>query len=160
MRHSASDLILLKIKTSPTIIHQYWQPFNKESANYLISKLLKNSISWEYLPISFQNNFQLEYEIHISSRTTLGPRQDGRHFPDNIFKCAFLNENVWISIKNSRKCVPKGAIDNISLLVQKMAWCRPYIYIYIYIYIYASIGLNELTGFKQHRPPEADAICN
>ena len=25
---------------------------------------------------------------------TLRPRQDGRHFPDNIFKCIFLNENV------------------------------------------------------------------
>ena len=25
---------------------------------------------------------------------TLRPRQDGRHFPDDIFKCIFLNENV------------------------------------------------------------------
>ena len=25
---------------------------------------------------------------------TLRPRQDGRHFPDDIFKCVFLNENV------------------------------------------------------------------
>ena len=24
----------------------------------------------------------------------LRPRQDGRHFPDDIFKCIFLNENV------------------------------------------------------------------
>ena len=24
---------------------------------------------------------------------TLSPRQDGRHFPDDIFKCIFLNEN-------------------------------------------------------------------
>ena len=26
--------------------------------------------------------------------TTLRPRQDGRHFPDDISKCIFLNENV------------------------------------------------------------------
>ena len=25
---------------------------------------------------------------------TLRPRQNGRHFPDNIFNCIFLNENV------------------------------------------------------------------
>ena len=41
---------------------------------------------------------------------------------DNI--CIFLNENVWISIKNSLKFVPKGPIDNIPALVQIMAWRR------------------------------------
>ena len=29
---------------------------------------------------------------------TLRPRQNGRHFRDNIFKCIFLNQNVWILI--------------------------------------------------------------
>ena len=28
--------------------------------------------------------------------TTLRPRQNGRHFADDIFKCIFSNENVWI----------------------------------------------------------------
>ena len=36
----------------------------------------------------------------------------GRHFPDDIFKCIFLNENVCISIKNPLNVVPKGPIDN------------------------------------------------
>ena len=27
---------------------------------------------------------------------SLRPRQNGRHFPDDIFKCFFLNENIWI----------------------------------------------------------------
>ena len=31
---------------------------------------------------------------------TLRPRQNGRHLPDDIFKYIFLNEIVWISIKN------------------------------------------------------------
>ena len=44
---------------------------------------------------------------------TLRPRQNGRHFADDIFKCIFLNEGVWISIKISLKFVPKGPIDNI-----------------------------------------------
>ena len=55
----------------------------------------------------------------------LRPRQDGRHFPDDIFKCIFLNENVWISLTISLKCVRKVRINNIPLLVQIMAWRRP-----------------------------------
>ena len=42
---------------------------------------------------------------------------NGRHFPDDIFKCIFLNENVFISIKISLKFVPKGQINNIPALV-------------------------------------------
>ena len=56
---------------------------------------------------------------------TFRPRQNGRYFADDIFKCIFLNENVWISIKISLKFVPKGPINNIPALVQIMAWRRP-----------------------------------
>ena len=31
---------------------------------------------------------------NCNAHNTLGPKQDGRHFPDDIFKCIFLNENV------------------------------------------------------------------
>ena len=55
---------------------------------------------------------------------TLGPRQNGRHLADDVFKCILLNENVWISIKNSLKFVPMGPIDNKPALVQIMAWRR------------------------------------
>ena len=55
---------------------------------------------------------------------TLRPRQNGRHFPDDIFKCIFLNENAWVSIKISLKFVPKGPINKIPSLVQIMAWRR------------------------------------
>ena len=57
----------------------------------------------------------------ISDFNTLRPRQNGRHFADDIFKCIFLNENVWIKV--SLKFVPKGPINNIQALVQIMA-CR------------------------------------
>ena len=56
---------------------------------------------------------------------TLRQRQNGRHFADNIFKCSFLNENVWIPFKISLKFVPKDPINNIPALVQIMAWRRP-----------------------------------
>ena len=55
----------------------------------------------------------------------LGPRQNGCHLADDIFKCIFLNENVWIFIKISLKFVRKGPINNIPALVQIMAWRRP-----------------------------------
>ena len=56
---------------------------------------------------------------------TLRPRQNGRHFADNIFKCIFLNEDAQISLKISLKFVPKARINNIPALVQIMAWRRP-----------------------------------
>ena len=56
---------------------------------------------------------------------TLRPRQNGRHFADDVFICIFLNENVWILLKISLKFVPKGPINNIPALVQIMAWRRP-----------------------------------
>ena len=56
---------------------------------------------------------------------TLRPKQNGRHFEDDIFKCIFLNENIWIRMKISLKFVPKGRINNIPALVQILAWlCR------------------------------------
>ena len=60
-----------------------------------------------------------------NSLDTLRQRQNGRHFTDDIFKCIFLNENVWILINISLKFVGKGLIDHISSLVQIMAWRHP-----------------------------------
>ena len=59
------------------------------------------------------------------SVNTLRPRWNRRHFADDIFKCIFLNENVWFSIKISLKFIPSGLINNIPTLVQIMAWRRP-----------------------------------
>ena len=56
---------------------------------------------------------------------TLRPRQNGRHFSDDIFKRIFLNKNECILIKISLKFVPKGPINNIPALVQIMVWCPP-----------------------------------
>ena len=56
---------------------------------------------------------------------TLRPRQNGRHFADDIFKWIFLNENLWIPIKIVLKYVPQGPMNNIPALVQIMAWRRP-----------------------------------
>ena len=80
---------------------------------------------------------------------TLGLRQNCRHFADDIFKCIFLNENLWISIKISQKFVSKFRIINIPVLIQIMAWRRPGDKplsepMIVYWHIYASLGLSEL----------------
>ena len=104
--------------------------------------------------ISFFNHFFFILKtgsVPIPSFThavnTLRPRQKGRHFTDDIFKCIPLNENVWILIKIS---IPNVQIINILALVQIMAWCRSGDSHYLnqwwldYWRIYASSGLNEL----------------
>ena len=63
--------------------------------------------------------------VYNASFNTLRPRRNGRHFADDILKCIFVYENVWIPIKFSLKFVPKGLINNIPAMVQIMAWRRP-----------------------------------
>ena len=80
--------------------------------------------------------WRLEYDVKIinmayrpgacvTNVNPLRPRQNGRHFANDIFKWIFANENVWIPIKISPKFVPQGPINNILALVQIMAWRRP-----------------------------------
>ena len=44
---------------------------------------------------------------------------------DDIFKCIFLIENVWIPIEISLKFVPKGPIDHIPALVSTKPLSEP-----------------------------------
>ena len=73
----------------------------------------------------FQRYYTIDMNVTLISKLTfpaccrylpewlLRPRQNGRHFPDDILKWIFLNENVWIPIKISLKFVPSGPINNI-----------------------------------------------
>ena len=65
------------------------------------------------------------YTYFLLIINTLRPRQNGRLFADDIFKCIFLDENVWISIKISLKFVQKCPINDILALIYIIAWCRP-----------------------------------
>ena len=51
--------------------------------------------------------------LSLTVINSLRPRQNGRRFADDLFKCIFLNENARISIKISLKFIPKGPINNI-----------------------------------------------
>ena len=90
-----------------------------------LSELIRNNPHLHGLVQDCSISSALALEIPQSCINTLRPRQNGRHFADNIFKCIFLNENVWIPIKISLKFVPKGPVNNIPALVQIMAWRRP-----------------------------------
>ena len=78
-----------------------------------------------FSPIFTKVASQLTSETIRIALNTLRPRQNGRRFANDIFKCIFMYQNVWISIKISLKFVPKGPISNIPALVQIMAWRRP-----------------------------------
>ena len=73
----------------------------------------------------YQHKLTSWYSSTRPNFNTLRPRHNGRHFADDIFKCIFLNENVWIPIKISVKFVSKGPVNDIPALVQIMAWRRP-----------------------------------
>ena len=86
---------------------------------------------------------------------TLGLKQNNRHIVDNIFKCIFLNENVWLSIEISLTFVPR---EQLTILHH---WFRQWFGTYqvtshylhqwwlVYWCIYASLSLNELIQMVQ-----------
>ena len=82
-----------------------------------VPKRLQAIIQSIYYPI----HYPIDVYLDTKGVNTLRPRQNGCHFPDNIF----LNENVWLLINISLKFVPKGPINNIPALVQIMDWRQP-----------------------------------
>ena len=54
---------------------------------------------------------------YTGTLTHCNPGQNGCNFPDDTFKCIFMNENFYILIKISLKFLPKGPIDNKPALV-------------------------------------------
>ena len=79
-------------------------------------------VELKWLDSTLKGDVNREYCQPINS---LRPRRSGRNNADDIFKCIFLKENVWIPTIISLKFVPKGSINNIPALVQIMAWCHP-----------------------------------
>ena len=100
-------------------------------SRYIFSKPLSESMLTycqldpeEHTCSSMKSVWSSIYWIWLTLNT-LRLSQNGRHFLDNIFKCTFLNENVWIFIKIPPKFVPQGPINDIPALVQIMAWWWP-----------------------------------
>ena len=70
----------------------------------------------EQLPVHLLCYFFFFYKIEAN--------QNNCHFPDNISKVIFLTENCCSLIKKSLKFVHEGFIDNMSAMIQIMAWQR------------------------------------
>ena len=112
-------------------------------------------VGMELLPL-FTN--YTPFNKFLISVNTLRPGQNGRRFPEDIFKCIFLNENTWIPIKTPLKFVHKRPISDIPALVQIMAWCRsgdkplsePMLLVTA-AYMRHSASVSELTIVSFHR---------
>ena len=87
----------------------------------------------------------------ICSINILRPIQNGRHFRDDISKCIFFKENIWILLKTSLKYIPKVHFNNVPALVQITAGANQATSHYlnqcwlVYWRIYTSLSPNELN---------------
>ena len=82
----------------------------------------------------------------MASINTLRPRQNGRHFADDLFKLIFLNKNVVISLKISLKCVPKIRIKQYSSIVSDNGSAPTRLATELYIVV-ISINLENILGY-------------
>ena len=117
-----ADLLELNMVSRINFLTYLWVQNWNLLQFFLVSFLSLCSTQITILPMTRRRNPRC---IITYTLRTLRPRQDGRHFPDDIFKRIFLNENVWILTKISLKFVPRGPIYNIPALVLTMAWRRP-----------------------------------
>ena len=79
---------------------------------------LPDQFAKPYYPVITCPTYRADTELLLTSNhfflNTWRPKQNGRHFADDIFKRIFLNENCCIVIKISLKFVPKCPINHTS----------------------------------------------
>ena len=75
-----------------------------------------------HLPKYFRN---LIYVCGRCEVNALRPRENSCHFASDTFKRIFMNEKSIFSTQISLMFVPVGPVNNISALVQILAWHRP-----------------------------------
>ena len=123
MAHFANSIFTKSSKK----IGQTWQLVSIGSSNCSVSqityRLQITVIVWTNVNQDLWCYIALLCYYELINKLRL--RRKRRQFADDIFKCIFLNENVWIWIKISMKFISKGPIYNISALVQIMAWHQP-----------------------------------
>ena len=77
--------------------------------------------------------------------------QNGRRSTDGIFKCIFLNEHVWISIKNSVKFFFKDPIDNKPTL--DTFWLVDRVRLFVHYTIPLSSLCKLIWGHRNYEMP-------
>ena len=96
---------------------------SKTNSSLTFTDLIMRAIVWGLFQ-SWGCLHPSDFYVDIRTSNTLRPKWNGHHFPDDICKCVFFNENVLISINISLKFIPNAPMDNIPVLVQIMAWRR------------------------------------
>ena len=145
-----------KISLNIIFLRFYWNLPGANELNVRIEcKIFRHDV-FSLLPtqviISFYIHVYVQWAIIFN---TLRPRQNGRHFANDIFKCNFVNEKAWFSITISLKFVPQDPVNNIPTLVEIMAWRRPNDKPFLNLWrldyrrIYASLALNELILLRR-----------
>ena len=115
--------VIHKLITEVEILHITKAKHRITNVGYRSHLELAISVKIPYTYTSYLALMDEPWPMGVSI-STLRPRQNGRHFANDMFKCIFLNENVWIPIEISLKFVPKGSINNNPALFQIMAWRR------------------------------------
>ena len=127
----------VKIRNTQSSVGQVLQVFHLSDCHFYSSQTIRR-VKFRTLVRAAWPQVSSYYPSHCLPRVyfvtsidapqwvnTLRLIQNGPHFAVDIFKCIFLNENIWIEINISLKIVPKGSINNIPALVQIMAWRQP-----------------------------------
>ena len=118
------DMLALNQQFSIYLKCTFLIPFFHTPLYIRMAALIRCNQGWQVISRESHITHKWNEAIHYLINT-LRPRQNGRHFPDDIFKRIFLNQNIRIPINISLEFVPKGPINNIPALVQIMAWRRP-----------------------------------
>ena len=126
-KHAIYTEILYSLKWSRINAFNYSEITHVEYKCIILMYLFCQLRFHSDVSLSIRRNTRYTCLVHCWSWlfNSLRPRQYRRHFADDIFKCIFLNENVWISLKISLKFIPEVRINNTPALVQIMAWRRP-----------------------------------
>ena len=101
----------------------YWCIYASLSCNELthwVNSLRPSVVKWHHRSWSSlaQETWSPDPLEHAGMEFKLSfPGQNGHHFPDDIFRCIFVDEKFCIAIQISLKCVLEGLIDNDPALV-------------------------------------------
>ena len=101
--------LLKQMLTKVTLLHQ-WEMINenKENIFHITGPLWRESTltkgqqwcgKWCYVwckHFGFESGEPITLFYEFDCLKQLRPGQDSNHFPDNVLKCNFLNENAWI----------------------------------------------------------------
>ena len=110
----ANDMrLLIVIDVYHSQISNIWIDHVEQELTVVVNMELGPLIIFNQTVFLADKSTSMPAPIAWTSISTLRQRQNGRHFSDDIFKCVFLNENVWIVIKIPLKFVPNGPIHYV-----------------------------------------------